>query len=408
MANIEVHERKNCRICGSKNVIKWVHLPQMPLTDQLLLPDNFASEFLFDIDVYVCSDCHASQILHDIDYGQYYLDYNYSVAGSAKATDFMKKLAKAVVDTFQLQEGAICVEIGSGDGAQLACFKELGVKVYGYEPSAALCDVSEAIGVPVYQGLFTEQSIEYIPQEYRPADVLLLTYTFDHIPEPMSFLKAAKQIINPQTGLLIMEVHDLDKIMERHEYCLFEHEHSVYLSLETMKKVLYKAGFLIVTHEILPEEDRRGNSLLVVAAPFESVHAAKAMPIDDNDGYDLNRHAIFADELTHAIDRLDDLVEGYWKQGKKIAGYGAGGRGVMTLAAMQSASRLEYVCDQNKNFQGKFMPKTHLPIVAPEELGINPVDVLLVFSFGYIDEIRTAVLALPNAPREIISLLEVI
>ena len=408
MSNINVHLRKNCRVCGSSDLIRWVHLPKMPLTDQLLSPNTSNEEFLFDIDIYICSICHASQILHDIDYNEYYIDYNYSVAGSAKATDFMHKLSQAVFEKFQLNEGSIVVEIGSGDGAQLSCFKELGAKVFGYEPSAPLCRVSKAMGVPVYQGLFTEQSIESIPQEYRPADVLLLTYTFDHIPEPMSFLKAAKQIVNPKTGLLIMEVHDLDKIIERHEYCLFEHEHSIYLSLETMQNVLFRAGFLILTHEILPEVDRRGNSLMIAAVPCDSIYAANAMPFKGNTDHDLSRYQLFNEELKNAISRLDNLVENYYLQGKKIAGYGAGGRGVMTLAAMNSASKFEYICDQNPSFHGKLTPKTHIPIVSPLELVSNPVDVLLVFSFGYIKEIREKVSTFPNAPREIISLLEVI
>lgn len=409
MADIKINRRNNCRVCGGTDLRRWVHLPNMPLTDDLCFSQKSTNEFLYDIDVYYCCSCNTSQILHDIDYGEYYIDYNYTVAGSQLATSFMSKLARATFTQYRLPKDCTVIEVGSGDGTQLSCFKELGARVFGYEPSAALCRVSEAIGVPVYQGLFTSNSIEHITEEYRPADVLLLTYTFDHIPEPIDFLETARRIINPKTGLLIMEVHDLEKIMERREYCLFEHEHSIYLSAGTMQSCLHKCGFELISTNLLPEAERRGNSLLIVAADASSVYKDKALPpIDGNHMGKWSKYEAFSNELNNGIKRLDSFINSHIAAGRRVAGYGAGGRGVMTLAAMSSASKLSYLCDRNPRFHGCVTPKSHVPIVSPTMLSQEPVDVLLVFSFGYIDEIRKQLSTLPNAPSKIVSLLEVL
>lgn len=409
MSEIKVFQRDRCRVCGSTNLINWVQLPSMPLTDDLRFPGEDQKEFLHDIDVYYCSGCHTSQILHDIDYHGYYLDYNFTVAGSPFASNFMDRLAQETFAQYSLPRGCTVVEVGSGDGNQLSCFKKLGARVFGYEPSATLCRASEAIGIPVYQGLFDENSIDHIPEEYRPADVLLLTYTFDHIPEPVTFLETAGHLLNPETGLLIIEVHDLEKIMERREYCLFEHEHSVYLSARTMQNVLARSGFSLLSTDLLAETEKRGNSLLVVAANSASVHAKQALSdVSIGCSDDWAHYQSFNEKMAESIGRLDAFVDAQVAAGLRIAGYGAGGRGVMTLAAMQSAGKLNYLCDRNPAFHGRETPKTHVPIVSPEKLAEDPVDVLLVFSFGYINEIREQVSAFPHPPARIVSLLEIL
>jgi len=409
MPDVTVIRRDRCRVCGGSTFQRWVHLPAMPLTDDLRFPGAIADDFLYDIDVYRCSDCHTSQILHDIDYRGYYLDYSFTVAGSPFASSFMKRLSQAIFEQYSLAEGCSVVEVGSGDGAQLSCFRELGAKVFGYEPSAALCRASESIGVPVYQGLFSENSIDDIPNEFRPADVLLLTYTFDHIPDPVNFLESARSLLNPDTGLLVIEVHDLDKIMERREYCLFEHEHSVYLSARTLQDMLARSGFCLISTDLLPLIQRRGNSLLVVAANASSIHAARALPtVQTGRSDDWSNYENFNFEMRQGIARLDAFVEKQHAAGMRIAGYGAGGRGVMTLAAMSSANQLQYLCDQNPAFHGRLAPKSLVPIVSPAKLAEDPVDVLLVFSFGYIDEIREQVAQLSNSPLRLVSLLEVL
>lgn len=409
MPDITISRRKTCRVCGGASLTRWVHLPAMPLTDDLRMPGAERNEFLYDIDVYRCDDCWTSQILHDIDYHGYYLDYSFTVGGSPFATTFMTRLAKAAFERYNLAQGCTVVEVGSGDGAQLACFREMGARVFGYEPSAVLCRASEAIDVPVYQGLFTEKSIEDIPADFRPTDVLLLTYTFDHIPEPVEFLETARRMLNPETGVMIIEVHDLDRIMERREYCLFEHEHSVYLSARTMQEMLRRSGFSLISTDLLPEAQRRGNSLLIVAANSSSRHAARALPALQQ-GYSatLANYDSFTADMEMGIERLDTFIEEQCRNGKRVAGYGAGGRGVMTLASMKSSARFTYLCDRNSAFHGRLAPKSGVPIVPPEQLSQDPVDVLLVFSFGYIEEIREQVALLPNAPSRIVSLLEIL
>ena len=406
----KVHFRNACRLCGSTSLQRFLHLPEMPFTDDFITPEALGSEFRADIDVFICTSCLSAQTQHDVDVGDYYEDYQYSVGGSSTASRFMRILAENTVARFPASSASRKVlEVGSGDGEQLVAFKNTGCRVLGYEPSSVLCKVAEAKGIPTIQGLFTADSIHQLPDEFKEVDVVMLSYTFDHLPDPRAFTAAARAILNKDHGLLIVEIHNLEKIIERQEYCLFEHEHSIYLTEASVTQLCALEGLTVIDFDLVPEADRRANSLIFVATPNESQLAARAVKPSTPDAFNhLDHYSLIGANITSAIQNLDRFVDQMTADGKTLAGYGAGGRGVMTLAAMRSAPKLKYLVDKKPKRPGLVAPKSGVPLVSLDELASNPVDAILVFSFGYIDEIRREVSALGYQPDQFYSLLDVL
>jgi SAM-dependent methyltransferase len=382
----------------------------MPFTDDFITPEALGSEFRADINIFICTSCLSAQTQHDVDVGDYYEDYQYSVGGSSTASRFMRILAENTVARFPASSDSRKVlEVGSGDGEQLVAFKNTGCRVLGYEPSSVLCKVAEAKGIPTIQGLFTADSIHQLPDEFKEVDVVMLSYTFDHLPDPRAFTAAARAILNKDHGLLIVEIHNLEKIIERQEYCLFEHEHSIYLTETSVAKLCALEGLTVIDFDLVPEADRRANSLIFVATPNESKLAARAVTPSTPDAFNhLDHYSLIGANITSAIQNLDRFVDQMTAHGKTLAGYGAGGRGVMTLAAMRSAPKLKYLVDKKPKRPGLVAPKSGVPLVSLDELASNPVDAILVFSFGYIDEIRREVSALGYQPDQFYSLLDVL
>jgi SAM-dependent methyltransferase len=406
----KVHFRNACRLCGSTSLHRFLHLPEMPFTDDFITPEALGSEFRADINIFICTSCLSAQTQHDVDVGDYYEDYQYSVGGSSTASRFMRILAENTVARFPASSASRKVlEVGSGDGEQLVAFKNTGCRVLGYEPSSVLCKVAEAKGIPTIQGLFTADSIHQLPDEFKEVDVVMLSYTFDHLPDPRAFTAAARAILNKDHGLLIVEIHNLEKIIERQEYCLFEHEHSIYLTETSVAKLCALEGLTVIDFDLVPEADRRANSLIFVATPNESKLAARAVTPSTPDAFNhLDHYSLIGANITSAIQNLDRFVDQMTAHGKTLAGYGAGGRGVMTLAAMRSAPKLKYLVDKKPKRPGLVAPKSGVPLVSLDELASNPVDAILVFSFGYIDEIRREVSALGYQPGQFYSLLDVL
>ena len=400
----------NCRACGSINLRKFLHLPEMPFTDDFVSNERKGTEFRADIDIFVCEKCLTAQTQHDVDVTDYYEDYQYSVGDSTLAQGFMKTLAVRLKEAYYpMSEGKKVLEVGSSDGAQLLAFKDTGFDVLGYEPSSVLCEMAEKKGVPTIQGLFTSESVAMLPPEFKEADVVMLSYTFDHLPDPISFLKTTASILNKQEGLLVVEIHNLEKIIDRQEYCLFEHEHSIYLTEQTVQNICKVAGLVVIDFDLVPEAERRANSLIFIATPETSRFSDKAIiPRTPKEFSDLDFYNKVGENIRRGINNLEKFVDQITSNNKKLIGYGAGGRGVMTLAAMQNAHKLAYVVDKKPKGLSLFMPKSRLPVYAIEHLKFEPADEIIVFSFGYMKEIQKELSTMGYKPEQFHSLIDVL
>jgi hypothetical protein len=384
----------------------------MPFTDDFVSAQSLGNEFLAPLDIYWCVDCKIVQTLHDVEVADYYMKYRYTVSNSAFAQHFMQQLASASFFSFGLRAGDTVIEIGSSDGYQLSCFQQLGARVLGFEPSAELTRFSQAVGVPVIQRLFCADTIDEIPQEMIPAQLVILTYTFDHLPGPIQFLEAVHNVLDPNRGVLLIEVHDLSKIIERRETCLFEHEHTIYLNALSMKRLLDRTGFDLLTTELVSEKERRGNSLLVAAAPrgcqyHSGVNLTNLKTLSTMDEW--STYITFSEVVRQSYSNLREYVYSRVKKGLRFAGYGAGGRGVMTLAMADFCrDDIAYLCDRNPSFHGLYTPRTHIPIVSPEQLLADPVDEVIIFSFGYLDEIKQQLAGYVKHVGRLVSLLDLL
>ncbi|MBK9128243.1 MAG: methyltransferase domain-containing protein [Phycisphaerales bacterium] len=410
MSGWRIHRRSACRICGAAAPRRVLRFERMPFTDEFVTAERRGREFVADLDVHVCETCGVVQTQHDVEIAEYYRDYTYTVSSSGFAREFMSRLAEAARRWLDLRPGDRVLEVGSGDGFQLGCFAERGLRVLGFEPSEPLVEVARRQGVDTIVGLFDRGAANRIPADFLPVQCVLLTYTFDHLPDPLAMLDTIRSILDPQRGVLIIEVHGLGRIVERCETCLFEHEHAIYLDRATATSVLACGGFRVLDIELVPEPQRRGNSLLLAATPEGAAWtadwpAACRLPPRDPTP---DLHA-FARDVAARLGGLREHVRRLRAAGRRVAGYGAGGRGVMTLAqAGLTAADIAYLCDQNPCFHGLLTPATHVPVAPPQRLRDDPVDEVIVFSYGYLAEIRAALADVAARGTRFVSMLDLL
>lgn len=398
---VEIKKRNSCRICDSKELMKILTLNQMPWTDQFLKQSD-EKEFLYDINIFLCTNCETIQTQHDVNVDDYYENYQYAVGTSPFAKKFMKELVISIENLFfSSRKHLNVIEIGSGDGQQLVEFQKRGHNVLGIEPSELLVKKSVNANVKTIQKLFDEEIIPNIKKEMPRVDVVLMTYTFDHIPEPAKTLNALKKILTPNEGIFIFENHDFDKIIEQNEICLFEHEHSIYFNKKTAESALGYLGYKTLKTNWLPQEVVRANSLLVASTPVKNGDLKPS-----TNGIDLEFYRTVEQRLKNGIKSLNESIKLFKKKGLKIAGYGAGGRGVMTLATLESASEIDFLLDKNPKGNNIYTPKTKIRVVPLAHLESNVVDVIIVFSFGYMEEIKKDLLVYGYKPDQLVSMVQ--
>ena len=207
--------------------------------------------------------------------------------------------------------------------------------------------------------------------------------------------------MNPE-GVMIHEVHDLGLIKKRNEYCLFEHEHYTYLNERTMSYVLGANSYEPDTFNLLSQNEKRANSLLVTS---RKIISPKKYDVDIE--FESAELILLNENVRNSIDRIQLWLKE--NAALKIVAYGAGGRGIMTIAALKDYSNISYIVDKNPKSENIYAPKSHLPVYGIDELKKNRADKILIFSFGYYNEIVSELGAKFNyKPQQFISILELL
>lgn len=397
---VMIQSKFKCRYCDKSLSNLVLSLKKMPLTDDFILkikPDRL--EYLSDIDIFECQNCGLVQNPADFDHEEYYQDYKYTTGHSTFARNFMYKYAHILIDCFKeinKRDPESVIEIGSGDGVQLQQFLNFGIsRVLGIEPSDYLAKIAIDSGVDTQVGLFGEHTEKKVGEKF---DICLSSYTFDHVRNPAEYLQTAYQMLN-NDGIIAFEVHNLEKIIERTEYCLFEHEHTIYLTPDVARRFLENHGFEMLKIDPIPTQEVRGNSLILIARKISKVVKYNSK--------EESFHNIQLDTLSlriiKMIDRLNQWVDSIPKN-EDIVGFGCGGRGVMTLAAMKTPGRFKALFDSNYQSGKSLTPKTRIPVLGPDEWSFFANSHCLVFSFGYFSEIKQQLIQKGFVADKIISL----
>jgi hypothetical protein len=180
--------------------------------------------------------------------------------------------------------------------------------------------------------------------------------------------------------------------MDGNQFDTIYHEHFSYFSLLATERIFAASGLTLFDVE---ELWTHGGSLRVYARPAEdgsrSVRPRVAALRETERAAGLERpesYARFEEQVRETKRKLLALLIGLKRDGKRIAGYGAPGKGNTLLNYCGiGPDFLDFTVDRNPYKQGKFLPGTHIPIHAPERLQREKPDYIFILPWNLKDEI---------------------
>ncbi|WP_084590935.1 class I SAM-dependent methyltransferase [Desulfonatronovibrio magnus] len=411
MLKYNIIKRTHCRLCGSNNLTQFMHFDSIPFFDEIVMHEMRGNEFSYPMELFFCTECLSVQTQHDVNLHQYYNSYQYVASNSPYIRSYMQSLVSKCQQWIHFNPGTKVIEVGAADGYLLSLFQKRGASVLGFEAASNLCQLATSINVKVINALFTEDTIDLIPLEFRKAHLLVLLHTFDHLPDPSNFMKNVRQILDPQKGVFLIEVHDLHDIYSKHETALFGHEHTTYLHYSSISRFLKRHGFRIIDFNFLPKEVCRGSSMLVAATPqYSHLVSTRDLSSFDNPALDkLSTFIEFRSEVLSSFAYLKKYVEEKRRSGVRLAAYGGWGRGVTTLAmAKLNNKHFEFVVDANSTLHGCYTPVSDIVIVCPHRVKRDYVDEVIVFNYAYIEEIRNTLSNFIKCGGKVISVIDLL
>ena len=380
-----------CRLCSTELTHTFVDLGMSPPCERYVSAGQLdQGEVFYPLHVRVCSECLLVQLPAYIPAEDIFSHYAYFSSYSDSWVAHARRFVGSAVTRLGLTDDSFVIEVASNDGYLLLHVVERGIRALGIEPASNVAEVALDKGIPTEVLFLGEEVGSKIASEHGPADLVVANNVFAHVPDIVDFARGLRALVADH-GFVSIEIPHLQRLIDGRLYDTIYHEHFSYLSLLTTQRVLATAGLTVVDVE---ELSTHGGSLRTWSRPAETAGEPSSAITDVLAGEaaaglnSLAGHAGFAAEVASARNDLVEFLVQRSREGARVAGYGAPGKGntLLNHAGVRS-DLLAFTVDRNPFKHGKYLPGTHIPIHPVERLAEERPDYVLILPWNLKAEI---------------------
>jgi SAM-dependent methyltransferase len=348
-----------------------IDLGYQPLANRLVMEWEQSLEPRYPLAPVICQNalCRLIQLPELPDGVGFGKDYPYR---SGQSLTWERHIHQLIKD-LRVTAGDELWDIGGNDGCMERHMPE-GAKYVNLDPSG----VGEA---PNYRAFLTERLGWMFKGQ---CDFVLALNVAAHVPDLDDFFAGAHHLLRP-TGVLVVEVQDVNQLIEQGAWDCIYAEHYSYFNAQTLCDAIERRGFFV---EKIEPQPTHGGSVRVTARPHNSGTKPLRLPKP------YPKWPI-TDPLMRQMILLNE-----WMGHRRVVGYGAPAKASTFLNRYSLGTReLEYIVDSTPEKIGKFTPGSHIPIHGPDVLldefgpmGVPP-DIVVILAWNWWQEI------LPKIPE---------
>ena len=194
-----------------------------------------------------------------------------------------------------------------------------------------------------------------------------------------------------ERGVAIIEVPHLLNMYRELQYDQIFHEHVGYHSLDSLVRLCAMHELTVFDVEHMWIHGGTVRAYITHTAADREVATSVAQTLDDEESAGILSRSgweRFGERATAQKRLLRQELTSLRDDGKMVVGYGASAKGqVMIQFCELDESLIRYVADKSTMKIGTLAPGSHIPIVSPERMRSDPVDVVVVFAWNFAREI---------------------
>jgi SAM-dependent methyltransferase len=379
-----------CRLCEAPLRLSVVDLGASPLCESFLSADELAGpEPFYPLHAMVCGECALVQLDAVVDPREIFGgDIAYFSSYSDSWVEHARTYAARTAERLGLTGRSLVVELASNDGYLLQHFVALGIPVLGIDPAPNVAEAARARGVETLVAFFDTFTAARLVDAGRKADLVVANNVLAQVPALHDFVEGIRVLLR-RGAVATAEVPHVVRLIEENQFDTIYHEHYSYFSLHTLVRLFGEHDLQVFDVEELPSH---GGSLRIHArhGRGEREPAVDALLAREREGgYDRPEgYTGFADRVARLRWSLLELLIGLRRDGKRVVGYGAPGKGntLLNYCGIR-ADLLEYTVDRNPGKHGTFLPGTRIPVHPTERIAETRPDYVLILPWNLTKEI---------------------
>lgn len=378
-----------CRGCARGTLRLVIDLGSQPPAESLVGPDDLdRPDPAIPLRILVCASCWLVQldgppIASDTEPGGLAFTVSTTMAAHVRA------LVEAAFAAGRPSPGARIVELASHGNRLADVIRDLGRSSVLIEPVPRYADAARGAGVPTTEARLDPATAAMLLRTGPPADLVIDAFSLAHEAEPRRFLAGLADLLAPD-GLAVLEFDHILPVVQEAQYDGFRHGHASYLGLTALLPMLRDISLDAVEALVTPAY---GGSLRVFvrrrrqATPGAGV--ATVLAAEAAAGLDRpETYVAFAERADRARRDLRAYLERCRSDGVRIGAYGAPSRGCTLLNSSGiTTDLLPWTVDRSPSKQGRFLPGSRVPILAPDHVFEARPDRLLILTWDLADEI---------------------
>lgn len=374
---------RSCPVCDSDTVEVVLELSDMPAQDGVVHETREAALAAprGDVALGACRRCGwIGNLAFDPDkvgFGA----YSYSQHHSGQYRRHVEAVVADLVERYGLR-GTTVVDIGCGEGFFLDRLCRAGDnRGIGIDPSLRVAEEVDRRRLTLIRDYWSERYARH-----RGA-LVACRHVVDELPDPRAFLTAVAGALAPgPDAVLYVEVPDATRTFEERLIWNLGYAKRSWFTPDGLEALLRRCGLDVVRTrslfggEYLGIEGRRADG-----SPDRAEEAPR--PGDRADGA-LDALAGFGRHFQDEVRRWRARVGRMKADGRTLAVWGAGMRGINFLTRVGDEAVFPRIVDINPDRQGRYLPGCGYLVEAPEALLDPPPDGVLISNPNYEGEIR--------------------
>lgn len=378
---------KKCRACHHQTFTEIDSLGQFSYAN--LFPKIKSDSYQrHPLTLLVCQKCSLCQLNIFPDLDDLYTNYLWTTNSSTAVHDYLDELKTRLIKLTGNRLNKV-IEVAANDGTFLKKFEGECEYLVGVDPARNLSDYYHESHIHLVTAFFSEDLVKTNPEIFSEAQLIIARNVLAHTPDIEMFLRTCKTCLS-RDGLLYLEFHDGDEIIDKLQFDSIYHEHQSYITENAIRLIVERLHLTVIDCWRGPIG---GSSLsLVVKNTLDSDTSA---PINENQSpqqkllvrKETLRWQKFRCEIDLYKNKVTQILNALKSENQTIVGFGASARST-TIAEFCSISQwLSAIVDSSSFKQGRLWTGTEIFVTSPSVTDWATVDVVILFAWNFEKEI---------------------